>query len=71
MFFVTARSCFSERCAENQGLWELERGFLYRIYTRKLRIWGCDMAGYFDEVVVHLFQRRIYEKNIYKSKEYN
>ncbi|MBR5596336.1 MAG: hypothetical protein IKW30_02895 [Lachnospiraceae bacterium] len=43
---VTARSCFLGRMQENQGLWELRRGFLYQIYTRKLRIWGCDMADY-------------------------
>lgn len=30
---VTAGSCFFERSAENQGLWEFERGFLCRIYT--------------------------------------
>lgn len=41
---VTAGSCFFERSAENQGLWDLEREFLYQIYTRKLRIWGCDVA---------------------------
>lgn len=30
---------------ENQGFREFERGFLYQIYDRKLRIWGCDMFG--------------------------
>ena len=30
---ATARSCFSGRMQENQGLWEFERGFLYQIYT--------------------------------------
>jgi len=37
---------------ENQGLWEFERGFLYQIYDRKLRIWGCDMAGLFEGLKV-------------------
>lgn len=41
---VTAASCFFGKSQENQGLWELEGGFLYQIYTRKLRIWGCDMV---------------------------
>ena len=42
--FVTARSCFLGRMQENQGLREFEEGFLYQIYTREIRIWGCDMA---------------------------
>lgn len=42
---ATAASCDFEEVVENQGLWDLERGFLYQIYTRKLRIWGCDVAG--------------------------
>lgn len=29
---------------ENQGVWEFERGFLHRIYARKLGVWGCDMV---------------------------
>ena len=40
---VTAGSCFFERSAENQGLWEFEEEILYRVYTNFL-IWGCDMV---------------------------
>ena len=44
MCVVTAGSCFFGRMQEKQGFQEFERGFLYQIYTRKLRIWGCDVA---------------------------
>ena len=40
---ATARSCDFEEVAENQGLWDFKTDFLYQIYTRKLRILGCDM----------------------------
>ena len=44
--FATAASRFSGRMQENQGVWEFRRGFLYQIYDRELRIWGCDVANY-------------------------
>lgn len=34
------------RKASIQGLWDFKTEFLYQIYTRKIRIWGCDMADY-------------------------
>lgn len=40
--FITAASCFLKRMQENQGAGEFERGFIYQIYDRKLRIGGCD-----------------------------
>lgn len=42
--YTTARSCFSGRMQENQGFWEIERGFLYQIYTKRMWIWGCDVV---------------------------
>lgn len=43
-WFATARSCFSGRMQENQGFWEIEREFLYQIYTKRMWIWGCDVV---------------------------
>ena len=40
----TAGSCFFEKGEGNRGLWEFEEGFLYRIYTKRMWIWGCDMV---------------------------
>ena len=43
------------QCRKSKG-WGVREGFLYRIYTRKIRIWGCDMVR--RKKYVYLYARK-------------
>ena len=62
---------FSEECRKIKDFGSLREDFYTKFKPKNKGFGAVTWLENFDKMVVHLYQGRTYEKNIYKSKNCN